>query len=200
MLQVLFRQRRCIQLLHEWIVTIMGAIKLMSCFGLPSKKKLKDGCKCHSTLKLLPKRVFAKEFQVTYAIDHSLLSTYFMIFTGFELAINLILNVRCATSAGEYIDPSLKQGLGQPAITTHYTFKELKSGTNNFNSECKVDFGELGLLYKAVLSANEIVAVKRATRESHQSHTDFQKGMNFDTLGWRPFCIWSSHAVHEVDH
>jgi hypothetical protein len=79
----------------------------------------------------------------------------------------------------EFIDPSLKQGILGPlikAVTTYYTYKELKSATNNFNAECKVEYGELGLLYKAVLSPDEIVAVKRATRESQQSHSDFQNG------------------------
>lgn len=71
------------------------------------------------------------------------------------------------------------------AITNYYTFKELKSGTGNFNAECKLDYGELGLLYKAVLSPNEIVAVKRATRESHKSHTDFQKGAHIFHPGIR---------------
>lgn len=102
----------------------MGTMKLIACFGVPSKKKLKGG-------------------------------------------------------SGEYVDPSLKQGVGQPTVTTYYTFKELKSGTSNFNTDCKLDYGELGLLYKAVLSANEIVAVKRATRESHQSHSDFQNEVKF---------------------
>jgi len=104
----------------------MGAMKLISCFGLPLKKKLKSGSE-------------------------------------------------------ECVDPSLKQGLGPgAAVTTYYSFKELRSGTNNFNAESKVlDYGELGLLYKAILSPDEIVAVKRATRESHQSHTDFQKEVKF---------------------
>ncbi|KAG0558637.1 hypothetical protein KC19_10G042900 [Ceratodon purpureus] len=82
----------------------------------------------------------------------------------------------------EFIDPSLRQGILGPlitAVTTYYTHKELKSATNNFSSECKVDYGELGLLYKAVLSPDEIVAVKRATRESQQSHSDFQKEVKF---------------------
>lgn len=83
-----------------------------------------------------------------------------------------------STLAEECVDPSLKQGLGPgAAVTTYYSFKELRSGTGNFDAESKVlDYGELGLLYKAIVSPDEIVAVKRATRESHQSHTDFQKG------------------------
>lgn len=83
----------------------------------------------------------------------------------------------CYCLAEECSDPSLRQALGTPAVTTYFTYKELKSGTNNFDPECKVDYGELGLLYKAVLSPDEIVAVKRATRESQQSHTDFENGM-----------------------
>lgn len=79
----------------------------------------------------------------------------------------------------ECSDPSLRQALGTPAVTTYFTYKELKSGTNNFDPECKVDYGELGLLYKAVLSPDEIVAVKRATRESQQSHTDFENEVKF---------------------
>lgn len=80
-------------------------------------------------------------------------------------------------------DPSLRLGLGvssKAAInydTRTYSYKEIKGATNNFSSENKLDYGELGLLYKAILSADEIVAVKRATRESQQSHTDFQNGM-----------------------
>ena len=83
----------------------------------------------------------------------------------------------CSFLAEGCTDPSLRQGLGTPAVTAYFTYKELKSGTNNFDPECRVDYGELGLLYKAVLSPDEIVAVKRATRESLQSHADFQDGM-----------------------
>lgn len=66
--------------------------------------------------------------------------------------------------------------------TRTYSYKEIKGATNNFSSENKLDYGELGLLYKAILSADEIVAVKRATRESQQSHTDFQNGTYLSRL------------------
>lgn len=85
-------------------------------------------------------------------------------------------------------DPSLRLGLGvsSKAVinydTRTYSYKEIKGATNNFSSENKLDYGELGLLYKAILSADEIVAVKRATRESQQSHTDFQNGTYLSRL------------------
>ncbi|XP_024395939.1 leucine-rich repeat receptor protein kinase HPCA1 isoform X2 [Physcomitrium patens] len=80
----------------------------------------------------------------------------------------------------EHDDPNPKRGpRGLPITTYTYTYKELKSGTQNFDTECRVHYGELGLLYKAYLSPSEVVAVKRATRESQQSPSDFRNEIKF---------------------
>ena len=54
-----------------------------------------------------------------------------------------------------------------------FTFKEMASATDNFNSSTQVGRGGYGKVYKGILPDNIVVAIKRAEEGSLQGQKEF---------------------------
>ncbi|KAL6318130.1 hypothetical protein AAG906_035635 [Vitis piasezkii] len=80
---------------------------------------------------------------------------------------------KCAKQEEEEDDPWVEQQIqGSSTAPRKFRLKELKAATENFNSKNELGKGGFGTVYKGFLK-NKEVAVKRFSRNSHQSKQDF---------------------------
>ncbi|XP_019071841.1 probable L-type lectin-domain containing receptor kinase S.5 [Vitis vinifera] len=79
----------------------------------------------------------------------------------------------CGKQEEEEDDPRVEQQIqGSSTAPRKFRLKELKAATENFNSKNELGKGGFGTVYKGFLK-NKEVAVKRFSRNSHQSKQDF---------------------------
>ncbi|XP_030460954.1 probable LRR receptor-like serine/threonine-protein kinase At1g53440 [Syzygium oleosum] len=70
----------------------------------------------------------------------------------------------------EVKDPALR---GLDLQTGHFTLRQIKAATGNFDSVNKIGEGGFGPVYKGILSDGTIIAVKQLSSKSKQGHREF---------------------------
>ncbi|KAF8024185.1 hypothetical protein BT93_F1393 [Corymbia citriodora subsp. variegata] len=86
------------------------------------------------------------------------------------LLILLVLRLTGFLGGKEIEDPELR---GLDLQTGHFTLRQIKAATGNFNSGNKIGEGGFGSVYKGTLSDGTIIAVKQLSSKSKQGNREF---------------------------
>ncbi|KAF8037832.1 hypothetical protein BT93_B0622 [Corymbia citriodora subsp. variegata] len=84
--------------------------------------------------------------------------------------IILVLWLRGFLGGKEVVDPELR---GLDLQTGHFTLRQIKAATGNFDSVNKIGEGGFGPVYKGTLSDGTIIAVKQLSSRSKQGNREF---------------------------
>ncbi|KAF8037829.1 hypothetical protein BT93_B0620 [Corymbia citriodora subsp. variegata] len=84
--------------------------------------------------------------------------------------IILVLWLRGFLGGKEVVDPELR---GLDLQTGHFTLRQIKAATGNFDSMNKIGEGGFGPVYKGTLSDGTIIAVKQLSSRSKQGNREF---------------------------
>ncbi|KAF8035269.1 hypothetical protein BT93_C1328 [Corymbia citriodora subsp. variegata] len=86
------------------------------------------------------------------------------------LLVLLFLRLTGFLGGKEIEDPELR---GLDLQTGHFTLRQIKAATGNFNSGNKIGEGGFGSVYKGTLSDGTIIAVKQLSSKSKQGNREF---------------------------
>ncbi|KAL3748957.1 hypothetical protein ACJRO7_010102 [Eucalyptus globulus] len=86
------------------------------------------------------------------------------------VSIILVLWLRGFLDCRDVEDPELR---GLDIQTSHFTLRQIKAATGNFNSVNKIGEGGFGPVYKGTLSNGTIIAVKQLSSRSKQGNREF---------------------------